>query len=120
MLQLSPQSVIFLATKHVDFRKGLDGLIAVCRQLLAIEPLEGPLFLFYNRTKTTIKILAYDGQGFILFIKRLSKGTFKPDLKINDQFPYLQICHRTLQILINNGKPIKANCSKNWRNLRSN
>jgi hypothetical protein len=32
MLQLTPQTRIFLATEPVDFRKGMDGLAAVCRQ----------------------------------------------------------------------------------------
>mgnify|MGYP001765686849 CR=1 FL=1 len=34
MIQLTPQSRIFLATHPVDFRKGMDGLAAVCRQVL--------------------------------------------------------------------------------------
>lgn len=41
MLQLTPQSRIFLATQPVDFRKGIDGLGAVCRQVLRDNPLEG-------------------------------------------------------------------------------
>jgi transposase len=42
MIQLTPQSRIFLATEPVDFRKGIDGLGAVCRQRLGDNPLEGP------------------------------------------------------------------------------
>ena len=64
MLQLTPNSVIFVATIHVDFRKGIDGLIAICKLKLAINPFNGSIFLFYNKKKTTIKILAFDGQGF--------------------------------------------------------
>ena len=41
MLQLTPQSRIFLATEPVDFRKGIDGLGAVCRQRLGDNPLGG-------------------------------------------------------------------------------
>ena len=40
MLQLTPQSRIFLATHPVDFRNGIDGLAAVCRQRLGADPLE--------------------------------------------------------------------------------
>jgi len=39
MLQLTPQSRIFLATEAVDFRKGIDGLAAMCRQVLGDNPL---------------------------------------------------------------------------------
>ena len=35
MLQLTPHSRIFLATEPVDFRKGMDGLATVCRQVLS-------------------------------------------------------------------------------------
>jgi transposase len=41
MLQLTPQSRIFVATQPVDFRKGIDGLATVCRQALGDNPLEG-------------------------------------------------------------------------------
>ena len=50
MLQLTPQSRIFLATQPVDFRKGIDGLAAVCRQVLGDNPLEGAIYVFRNRT----------------------------------------------------------------------
>jgi len=43
MLQLTPQSRILLATEPVDFRKGIDGLAAVCRQVLGDHPLSGAL-----------------------------------------------------------------------------
>ena len=41
MLQLTPQSRIFLAMQPVDFRKGIDGLAALCRQTLSENPLGG-------------------------------------------------------------------------------
>jgi transposase len=41
MLQLTPQSRIFLAVQPVDFRKGIDGLAALCRQTLHENPLGG-------------------------------------------------------------------------------
>src|SRR2546425_234788 len=66
MLQLSPQTRILLATEPVDFRKGIDGLAAVCRQQLREQPLSGAVFVFRNRTATALKLLVYDGQGFWL------------------------------------------------------
>jgi IS66 Orf2 like protein len=66
MLQLTPQSRIFLATHPVDFRKGIDGLCAVCRHTLGENPLEGAVYVFRNRTGTALKLLLYDGQGYWL------------------------------------------------------
>ena len=64
MLQLTAQSRIFLAVQPVDCRKGIDGLAALCRQVLHENPLGGTVYVFRNRTGTTLKLLMYDGQGF--------------------------------------------------------
>ena len=77
MLQLTPQSRIFLATEPVDFRKGIDGLMRLCREVLAADPFSGWLFVFRNRRQTALRILVYDGQGFWLAHKRLSSGRFR-------------------------------------------
>lgn len=76
MLQLTPQSRIFVATHPVDFRKGIDGLCAVCRQILGENPLTGAVYVFRNRAGTALKLLCYDGQGYWLCMKRLSQGRF--------------------------------------------
>ena len=70
MLQVTPQSRIFLATHPVDFRNGIDGLAAVCRQQLGATPLEGAVYVFRNRAGTALKLLLYDGQGYWLSSKR--------------------------------------------------
>jgi transposase len=75
MLQLTPQSRIFLAVQPVDFRKGIDGLAALCRNLLHENPLGGTIYVFRNRTGSTLKLLVYDGQGF-WYAKRLPTGVF--------------------------------------------
>ena len=67
MLQLTPQSRIFLATQPVDFRNGIDGLAAVCRQGLGDHPLGGAIYVFRNRAGTALKLLLYDGQGRLRF-----------------------------------------------------
>jgi transposase len=72
-----PQSRIVWATEPVDFRKGIEGLAAVCRQVLGDNPLEGAVYVFRNRSATAIKLLLYDGQGYWLMMKRLSQGRFR-------------------------------------------
>jgi hypothetical protein len=41
----------------VDFRNGIDGLAAMCRQVLGENPLEGAVYVFRNRTGTALKLL---------------------------------------------------------------
>ena len=66
MIQLTPQMRLLLAVEPVDFRKGIDGLVAVCRQKLTTDPMAGALFVFSNRRRRALKILCYDGQGYWL------------------------------------------------------
>jgi transposase len=58
-------------------RKGIDSLAQLCREKLASDPFSGCLFIFRSRSGKAIRILTYDGQGFWIATKRLSKGRFK-------------------------------------------
>jgi transposase len=76
MIQITPQMRILVALEAVDGRKGIDSLAQLCREKLAADPFSGCLFVFRSRRATSLKILVYDGQGFWLAQKRLSKGRF--------------------------------------------
>lgn len=78
MIMLTSQSHIWLATKPADFRCGIDGLAALCRQQFKQDPRNGHLFVFINRSRTMLRVLCYDGNGFWLITKRLSQGCFAP------------------------------------------
>lgn len=76
MIQVTPQMRILVAVDAIDFRKGIDSLVQLCRDKLETDPFSGCLFVFQSRQRTAIKVLAYDGQGFWLAQKRLSHGRF--------------------------------------------
>ncbi|MGE3542142.1 MAG: IS66 family insertion sequence element accessory protein TnpB [Candidatus Tectimicrobiota bacterium] len=106
MLQLTPQSRIFVATQPVDFRKGIDGLAAVCRQVLGDTPLEGAVDVFRNRAGTALKLLLYDGQGYWLCLQRLSQGHFPWwPTTVDARVP---LAARELLIVLWNGNPERA------------
>lgn len=77
MLQLSADTAILIATQPQDFRKGIDGFIAVCRGPLQQNPRADIRFVFINRNRTMVRVLTYDGSGFWLMTKRLSRGRFQ-------------------------------------------
>jgi transposase len=58
-LQLTPQSRVFVAIEPADFRRGIDGLAALCRQRLGEDPFAGAIFVFRNRRATALKLLGY-------------------------------------------------------------
>ena len=76
MIQIAPQFRILVAIEAIDGRKGIDALAQLCREKLEADPFSGCVFIFRTRRRTAIKLLAYDGQGFWLATKRLSKGRF--------------------------------------------
>jgi transposase len=77
LIQISPQVRILVAIESIDGRKGLDALAQLCREKLAADPFSGYLFIFRTRRGTAIRLLQFDGQGFWIATKRLSKGRFK-------------------------------------------
>lgn len=77
MIQITPQMRVLVAVESVDGRKGIDSLAALCREKLEADPFSGWLFVFRTRSAHSIKILCYDGQGFWIAQKRLSKGRFR-------------------------------------------
>ena len=78
MLLTLPSAVrIYLATEPVDLRRGFDGLAAATRSLIGADPLCGHVFVFLNRRRNRVKLLAWDRTGYVLLYKRLERGTFK-------------------------------------------
>jgi len=77
LIQITPQLRILVAIEAIDGRKGIDSLAQLCREKLDADPFSSCLFIFRSRSGKAIRILAYDGQGFWIATKRLSKGRFK-------------------------------------------
>lgn len=76
MLTIGPTGTIYLAVAPQDGRKGIDGLAGVVRGVLGRDPASGDVFVFKNRRGDKLKILAWMGDGFALYLRRLEKGTF--------------------------------------------
>lgn len=74
---IATPSRILVAREHVDFRKGIAGLAAVCEVHLGEEPLDGTLFVFRNRRRTALKMLVWTHGGFLMLYKKLEKGRFR-------------------------------------------
>lgn len=68
---------VLIATRPVDFRKGMDGLAAVVKEHLRADPYCGAIFVFRARRADRVKLIAWDGTGLCLFAKRLEQGTFR-------------------------------------------
>ena len=116
MIQLTPQMRLLVAIAPADFRRGIDGLVRVCRESLGADPFSGTVFVFRNRRGTAIKILAYDGQGFWLCQKRLSQGRFRywPGREGGTQ---QELLAHELQVLLAGGHPERTHAVPQWRRV---
>ena len=115
MIQVTPQMRILLAVEPADFRKGIDGLARLCREALSSDPFSGALFVFCNRRRTGVRILAYDGQGFWLCYKRLSSGRFRHWPARGGEAQALE-AHQ-LHVLLSGGDPEAARGAPQWRRV---
>ena len=116
MLQITPQMRILVAVEPVDFRKGMDGLVQLCREALGQDPFGGGVFAFRNRRATALKLLVYDGQGFWLCHKRLSEGRFRWWPASASQRATSLAAHQ-LQVLLAAGDPDGTQAAPPWRSV---
>ncbi len=116
MLQITPQMRLLVAIEPVDFRKGIDGLVQLCKQTLGEDPLRGALFAFRNRRATAVKVLVYDGQGYWLCHKRLSEGCFRWWPRGDGQAAEFLVAHQ-LQVLLSAGDPSATKAAPAWRSV---
>ena len=116
MIQLVPQMKIWVAVAPQDFRKGIDGLAQCCRAVLEVNPFSGAIFIFRNRRQTSIKLLGYDGQGFWICQKRMSKGRFRYWPAETGERKRSLAVHE-LVLLLWGGNPAAAHAAPMWRPL---
>ncbi len=116
MIQLPPQLRILVAIEAADFRRGIDGLCRLCRDRLSSDPFSGAVFAFRNRSGTAIKLLVYDGQGFWLCQKRLSRGKFQHWPSAGQDGPgQRRLLAHELQLLLVGGDPGATHAAPQWR-----
>jgi transposase len=67
---------VYLACGVTDMRRGFDSLSAQVESVLNLDPYGGAVFIFRGRRGDLLKALHWDGQGLVLYAKRLEKGRF--------------------------------------------
>lgn len=67
---------VYVATRPVDFRKGMDGLALAVQELFGLDPFSGAAFVFRSKRADRIKVLIWDRTGLVLVHKRLDGAKF--------------------------------------------
>src|ERR1700709_2927343 len=71
MIGLSSTVRVMLATRPVDFRKGMDGRPALVRDAMGADPFSGTVYVFRSKRADRVKLLVWDGSGLVLATKRV-------------------------------------------------
>ena len=116
MIQIAAQIRILVAVEPIDGRKGIDAIAQLCREKLDADPFSAYLFIFRTRRGTAIRLLQFDGQGFWLATKRLSKGRFRwwPTGAV----PAKTVQAHQAQLLLVAGNP-ETDAAPVWRSVSS-
>lgn len=76
MIAAHGQLRVYVATRPVDFRKGMDGLALAVQEMMGLDPFCGAAFVFRAKRADRIKVLIWDRTGMVLVHKRLEGGAF--------------------------------------------
>jgi transposase len=76
VFSLSSSHSYHLYSRPCDMRKSFDALSGLVRNELQRDPVGGEVFVFVNRSRNCLKLLHWEGGGFVLYYKRLERGTF--------------------------------------------
>ena len=68
---------IYIACGYTDMRKSIDGLAALVQERFNMDPFAPALYIFCGRKCDRIKLLLWEGDGFLLMYKRLENGKFQ-------------------------------------------
>lgn len=86
MMRPDLEAAVYLCREPVDMRKSIDGLSLLVQEALELNPFEEAVFVFCNRQRDKVKILAWERNGFVLWYKRLEQERFKwPDCSAQDE-----------------------------------
>ena len=85
MFNLNESNRFVMSRNPVDLRKGVDSLCGAIRSC-HLDPLNGDVYVFSNRSRTVLKLLHWERGGYTLYYKRLSMGRFHPKIFLRERY----------------------------------
>ena len=74
MVSLGDSEIYYLSRTATDMRKGFDALCGEVRRGMGRDPISGEVFIFYNSSRTRLKLLHWERGGFVIYHKRFERG----------------------------------------------
>jgi len=99
MFSLNDSLNYYYYRESTDMRKGFDALCGMVRSEMLRNPLSGEVYIFMNRTRTTVKILRWETGGLVIYHKRLESGRFEePIYNTQDKSHHLKWAELVMMI----------------------
>jgi len=115
MMMLLPRAVrVYVATAPCNLRRSFEGLTNEVRATLAMDPLNGHVFVFLNRRRTMVKLLVWTRGGFTIVHKRLERGTFTFPRRVELGITHVEVDVHELAMLLEGIDVSKARRSPRW------
>ena len=99
MFGLEDSRRYYVCQRYVRMNLGINGLSRMVINELKQPVLSGDVFIFFGKRRQMVKLLCWDGDGFLLYQKRLEKGTFELPLFKPGQ-KAVQMPYRTLSAIM--------------------
>ena len=99
MFGLEDSRRCYVCQRYVRMNLGINGLSKIVSQEMNRPLLGGDVFIFFGKNRQTVKLLCWDGDGFLLYQKRLEKGTFELPLFKPGQ-KAVELPYRTLSAIM--------------------
>lgn len=99
MFGLEDSRRYYVCQRYVRMNLGINGLSKIVSQEMNRPLLGGDVFIFFGKNRQTVKFLCWDGDGFLLYQKRLEKGTFELPLFKPGQ-KAVELPYRTLSAIM--------------------
>lgn len=106
MICLTEQHRYYMYTIPVDMRNGFDGLSGIIRMKIGKDPTDESVYIFINKRRDKMKMLVWEYGGYMIYYKRLERGTFEIP-KTESQNHKIEMTFERLIMLIKGMKIIR-------------
>lgn len=89
----------FVCQHPVNMGKGIDALFNIITSESPLSPMTGDVFVFFSKNRQSVKLLKWDTDGFLLYHKRLERGTFELPQK-NPITGYFELSWETFSFIM--------------------